>query len=196
MNAHDHFETALLDELTTYAEERRRTTTMRRRIVLVGAAAAAAAGLVLAPGFGAQNTPAYSVQEGNDGEVIVTVRDLDDAAALERAIEARGIKVDVTFLRPGTRCASGRYQVVNRALTGLLMRVGTDEFTVTIPPGTVRDDETFVLSAAHQTFPDTVDAAGNELTDRVSFAVEAELAAGSVEPCRVEQGDPLPEPPR
>lgn len=79
---------------------------------------------------------------------------------------------------------------------GLLMRAGTDEFTVTIPPGTVRDDETFVLSAAHQTFPDTVDAAGNELTDRVSFAVEAELAAGSVEPCRVEQGDPLPEPPR
>jgi hypothetical protein len=66
--------------------------------------------------------------------------------------------------------------------TGLDLRLttGRDLLRVTLPPGAVRDGETFVLSLAHRTIPGTegdVDFATNEAS--ASFGV----AAGPVAPC-------------
>lgn len=67
-----------------------------------------------------------------------------------------------------------------RALAGL-PEGGGDLLRVTLPPGAVRDGETFVLSLAHRTVPGTegdMDFATNEAS--VSFGV----AAGPVAPCK------------
>ena len=122
----DTFETALLAELRHHVEERdsRPARRSRTRLVLsgLGVAAAAVTAAVVIPGLGV--TTAYSVQEGNSGEVIVSVDRLEDAAGLERALEERGIAADVTYVPDGGQCAPGRYDVVDRDLAGMRIGVG------------------------------------------------------------------------
>ena len=98
----DSFESALLTELRRQVVEQpvgapvppRR----RRRRVLAAATAGLAASVVAVVGFGgAGGSPAYAVDVDNDGDVVVTVHRLDDAAGLEKALRARGIDADVSY---------------------------------------------------------------------------------------------------
>jgi hypothetical protein len=170
----DPFETALLARLRDVVAEgaaepvaarRRRRTTLR----LLAAAAGLAVGAVAVPGLLAN--PAYSVSEGNDGRVKVSVHRLDDAAGLREALAAYGIRADVTFLADGLECAPGRYVPVERR--GMLVSVGSDRFSVTLAPGTVRDGETFVIAAS-------VVPLGNGVRAWVDFGV----TSGPVTACR------------
>jgi hypothetical protein len=157
----DPFETALLARLRDVVVERadrlpapapRRPARTRRR--LVAAVVAATAGAVALPGLLA--SPAYSVNEGNDGRIHVRVNRLDDAAGLRRALAEHGVAADVTFLTEGRQCAEGRYLPVDRR--GLMIEVGEDRFAVTLEPGAVRDGETFVVAASVVPLPDGVRA--------------------------------------
>lgn len=144
----DPFETALLARLREVVTERRATVAApprrRRTGRLAAAAAVLAAGAVAGPGLLAN--PAYSVNEGNDGRIRVSVDSYEDAAGLRDALAEHGVRADVTFLTGGQVCAEGRYTPVDRA--GIMLEVGAERFVVTLAPGTVREGETLVIAAS------------------------------------------------
>lgn len=160
--------------------------TRRRALALAaGVAAATVVGIVLVPGLG--TTPAYSVQEGNAGEVEVQVNRPEDAAGLERALEDRGIVADITYLPDLQQCAEGRFTEVAREV-GLSLSIGEDLVRVTLPPGAVRDGETFVmvLSVEAMTQDELAEVAereGQRVLEGTSSSVSAEVASGTVGAC-------------
>ena len=102
----DSFESALLAELRQHATQPARSPVpvrrRRRRIAAVVATgiAASVAGVVGLSGAG--GSPAYAVAVDNDGDVVVTVHRLDDAAGLEKALRAQGIDADVSYDADGS----------------------------------------------------------------------------------------------
>lgn len=188
----DSFETALLRELRQHVEERDSRPARRSRTRLLvsglGVVAAAVTAAVVIPGLGV--TTAYSVQEGNSGEVIVSVDRLEDADGLERALEEQGISADVTYVPDGGQCAPGRYDVIDRDLTGMVIGVGDQTFRVTLPPGAVRDGETFVIAASLVPLPATGDPDGDGIVDEGGARIwlQADVATGPVADCQVIPG--------
>jgi hypothetical protein len=187
----DAFETRLLSELRREVSDQTRTAPAPRHgrprlALLAGAAAAAVAGVVLAPGLG--NAPAFSVSEGNPGEVHVEINRPEDAAGLERALADHGINADVTYLTTLLECAPGRYQPVDRKV-GIALSMSEERVTVTLSPGAVRQDETFVmvwsvepLSEEELAASDTGD--GVRTVSGFASKVTADVTAGRVLPCR------------
>ncbi|CAM3771577.1 hypothetical protein [Nocardioides zeicaulis] len=170
----DGFETRLLAELRREVDSlpRRRP---RRHLLLPAAAVAAVAllGVVVVPGLGP--TTAYSVQEGNAGTVEVEVHQPEDATGLERALAEHGITADVTYLPGLQTCAPGRFTAVGREV-GMRLSIGQDLLRVMLPPGAVREGETFVMVVS-------VEALTNDGLDGTASAVSAEVASGPVGPC-------------
>lgn len=187
----DAFETRLLSELRREVSDQPISAPSsdhgRRRVVLLASAAAAAvAAVVVVPGLG--TAPAYSVSEGNSGEVHVEINRPEDAAGLERALAEHGITADVTYLTDLARCAPGRYEPVGRDV-GITLSMSEQDVTVTLAPGAVREDETFVmvwsvepLSEKEMT-PDT--AEGVPAVSGFASSVDADVTADRVLPCRV-----------
>jgi len=68
---------------------------------VLAAAAAAAAYVVVSPG-GPAVSPAYAIDKQADGDIIVTIHRLEDAAGLEAALAEHGIDANVAF-EPATR---------------------------------------------------------------------------------------------
>lgn len=166
--------------------------TRRRALALAaGVAAATVLGVVLVPGLG--TTPAYSVQEGNAGEVVVEVNRPEDAAGLERALEERGIAADITYLPMMQTCAPGRFTEVDRKV-GMSLSIGEDLVRVTLPPGAVREGETFVMALSVVPFTDeqiaeVSEREGQRVVDGASSSVSAEVASGPVGPCEAVPAD-------
>lgn len=189
----DSFETRLLDELDAFREQvvgasgRRRTT--RRRIVAgAGVAAAAVAGVLVIPGLGP--TAAYSVSEGNSGQITVEVRRLEDASGLEEALAEHGVVADIRYLPYGQACAAGRYVAVERRLTGMGAALGSSILRIVLPPGAVRDGETFVMwvSGREMTADEMAELEveeGTTVTQGFHSRVDFDVAAGPVKPCDV-----------
>ncbi|SDJ71681.1 hypothetical protein [Nonomuraea jiangxiensis] len=93
---------------------RRRVVTVPRLVVAAGVVAAVSvASAVITPG-----TPAYAVGENPDGTITVTVNELRDPEGLEADLEAAGIKADVTYLAPNTRCEGPRFASVDGKYDG------------------------------------------------------------------------------
>jgi hypothetical protein len=187
----DTFESRLLVGLrrevaTTPAAAPRRT---RRRALAVaaGVAATAAVGVVLVPGLG--TTRAYSVQEGNAGTIEVRINRPQDAAGLERALEEHGIAADITYLPDLQECAPGRYAEVDREV-GMSLQIGQEMVKVTLPPGAVRDGETFVMvlsveAMTQDELSDIVEREGHRVVEGTKSSVTAEVATGPVGACDV-----------
>ncbi|MCY7401604.1 MAG: hypothetical protein LH477_11745 [Nocardioides sp.] len=188
----DAFETRLLAELRSEVAEPASVATRRPRRLLAAAAAVAAAtglGLLLVPGLG--TTPAYSVSEGNSGEIEVEISRPEDAAGLENALAERGITADVTYLPGLATCALGRYEPVDRRV-GMRLSIGQDLVRVTLPPGSVRDGEVFVMVwsvealTANQLADDNTED-GVETLDGAASTVLADVTNGPVGACQVVQ---------
>ena len=148
----DTFETRLLAELrhelaTSEPPARRRT--RRALAAMAGVAATAAIGVLLAPGLG--TTPAYSVQEGNNGEITVEVNRPEDAAGLERQLAEHGVAADITYLEWPLKCADNRYvEVPDDRMSGMSMSIGEELLRLTLPPGAVQRGDTVVLSLSYR----------------------------------------------
>jgi len=70
-----------------------------RRLRLAGAVAAAAAGVASILGLTSLGaSPAFAVSEANNGDVIIDIYRLTDAAALENALGQHGVNANVTYL--------------------------------------------------------------------------------------------------
>jgi hypothetical protein len=195
----DAFESKLLVELHEYvsersaadgcAEERRRRSAVPLLVLVAAGAAAVVAAAVIVTGLG--SSPAYSVGEGNAGQIQVEINRPEDSAGLKRALEEHGIAADITYLPEMQTCAPGRYTVVDRKFVGMSTGIGERRISVTLPPGAVREGETFVLTWS--VLPMTaanIKAAGlssgseTEPGDGFRFSVHIDIATGPVQPCR------------
>lgn len=183
----DSFETRLLAELrqevvASTAPAPRRT---RRPVaVAAGVAAAAVVGVLLVPGLG--STPAYSVQEGNSGEITVEVNRPEDAPGLEQLLAEYGVAADITYLAWPLRCADDRYvEVPDDRQSGMSMSIGSDLLRLTLPPGAVQEGDTVVLSLSYRPIRSAdgdFEFTGGESS--ASFGV----AQGAVAPCDPSRG--------
>lgn len=181
----DTFESALLAELQQFVGERDRPTTARRprRLVpVVGVVAVTTCAAMLLPGVG--TTAAYSVQEGNAGEIHVQVERLEDAAGLERELQEWGIDADVTYVEDGGQCAPRRYEAVPGS-RGMSYVVGAATFEVTLAPGAVRAGETLVIAASLVRLPPDAEPDADGIRDAggVRVWLQADVTAGPVGPC-------------
>lgn len=187
------FETKLLHALREEVVDRNqmaptpvRAPRLRRIGVAAAAVAAAGAGFLILPGIG--STPAYSVQEGNAGEIVVEINRPEDAEGLEQALAEHGITADITYLSDMQVCAPGRYEPVDRDLSGMTLSYGSDSIGVTLPPGTVHDGETFVLTwSVHALTEDEIAAVelepGEMSEEWFQVTFEADVAEGTVAAC-------------
>lgn len=189
----DSFETALLTRLREHVDQRATipVPTSRRRRVLLGAAAVAAAATALAvvlPELGTE--AAYSVQEGNSGTIIVEVQRPEDAAGLESALAGYGIKADITYVPQSQECAPGRYTPVDRRLSGMQIEIGAQRLRVTLPPGTVRDGETFVMAVSGEATAPLSEPDEDGIWTMEGFRgwTDFDVTAGPVQPCDVVPG--------
>ena len=180
----DTFETRLLTALRAEVETRTPRTPphrSRRRWVLsaAGVVAAAAAAVLVVPGLGV--TPAYSVQEGNAGQVEVEVHRFEDATGLEAALADAGIRAEVTYVPDGGQCTRDGSTVVDRR--GIALELGEDLFSVTLAPGVVQDGETLVIDASLRSLRPTEEGDGVRSEGGVQVWVSAEVVAGDVGTC-------------
>jgi len=185
----DSFETALLTRLREHVDQQPavRPRLSRPRLLLGAAAtvAAAAAMVVVVPGLG---TPtAYSVQEGNSGTITVEVRRLEDAKGLEAELAKYGVTADITYVPDHQICAPGRYMPVHRKHSGMQVEIGAQQLKVTLPPGTVRDGETFVMAVSGEVIPPSTEPSQDGVRDDGGFSgwTEFDVTAGPVQPCKV-----------
>lgn len=185
----DSFETALLTRLHEHVDQRpaSRPRFSRPRLLLGTAAtvAAAAAMVLVVPGLG--STTAYSVQEGNSGTITVEVQRLEDAEGLEAELGKFGIKADITYLSGRQECAPGRYTPVDRSLSGMGVTMGSDLLRATLPPGAVRDGETFVMAVSGESVPPSSSEPSEDgVIDMGGFSgwTDFNVTAGQVQPCR------------
>lgn len=189
----DSFETALLTRLREHVDQQATipAPTSRRRRVLLSAAAVAAAGTALAVVLPELGTPAaYSVQEGNSGTITVEVQRPEDAAGLESALAEHGIKADITYVPHSKECTPGRYTPVDRELSGMQLEIGGQRLRVTLPPGTVRDGETFVMAVSGEaTAPlSEPNEDGAWTMEGYRSWTEFDVTAGPVKPCETVPG--------
>lgn len=189
----DSFETALLARLRDHVKQQTTVparVSRRPRVLLAAAVtvAAAAAMVVVLPGLGP--TAAYSVQEGNTGVITVKVLRPEDAAGLESELAEYGIKADITYVPQAQECAPGRYTPVDRRLSGMTVEIGAQVLRVTLPPGTVRDGETFVMAVSGKAIPPATEPSPDGSWDMEGYGGWAELdvTASPVQPCKVVPG--------
>lgn len=188
MNAQlDSFESALLTRLRDHVDQqpagRRRFSRPRLLIAATATVAAAAAVVVVVPGLG--TTAAYSVEEGNSGTINVEVHRLVDAKGLEDELAKYGVNADITYLADRQECAPGRYTPVGRSLSDMRVSMGSKLLRVTLPPGAVRDDETFVMAVSGEAIPASSSESQDGITDEGGFSgwTEFDVTAGPVRPC-------------
>jgi hypothetical protein len=110
------FEQSLLNELRQHVGTREavRATPRRRRSVRLAAGGLAAGGGLAAAAVAlsiATNvvgpSAAYAVEAEPNGDVVVTVHDLSDAAGLQGALAAKGIDANITYV-PGFSQSGGQ----------------------------------------------------------------------------------------
>jgi hypothetical protein len=91
------------EELIARAERRQQ----RRRLASTGAGvlAAAVAAVGVSIGLPSTSAPAFAVATQSDGDIVVTIHDLNDAAGFEQALRDRGVDVDVDSATNAQNCA-------------------------------------------------------------------------------------------
>jgi hypothetical protein len=103
MNTHDNtdldtFDRALLTELRQVAAEVAPMPARRTRKGWAYAGSGVAAAAVAAFGLSTLGSPAaYAVDEQRDGDIVITIHELDDADGLERALAEHGIEAEVDY---------------------------------------------------------------------------------------------------
>jgi len=197
MNDHlDTFESRLLTKLREDVEKTSpvtgrtgerlgpRRTRGRLAWTALAVASVATAVVVVVPGIGAE--PAYSVQEGNSGEIEVEVNRIEDAEGLEAALADVGVTAEITYVPGGGQCERDGLDGVARADRGISLELGSDRFVISLAPGTVRDDETLVVDVSVEHLPDEPAAEDGLSTSTGTRSwVDARIVQGAVAPCRV-----------
>lgn len=159
----DSFETALLTELRAHVSDRGRVRRLPGRRIGIGVAVAGAAAAAviatsagpLAPG-GPDLAPAvFEVAKQADGDVVVTVRSLDQSDALERALQRQGVDADIMYDPDAATSIDTLLEMSDVPEGHTLVRVEcqplffertSDGFTFTIRAVDVRPDRKLLLT--------------------------------------------------
>lgn len=96
----DGFDRALLTELRHVAMQGAPAPRRTRRLALAGTGVAALAATVVGVTTLGSST-AYAVSENGDGDVVITIRELEDASGLEDALAGHGIDAVVDYDNSG-----------------------------------------------------------------------------------------------
>ena len=162
----DPFEAELLRELRSQVSQRsvRRPPALRfaAGLTLVGAAAAAfavvATGTTPDPADTRAGTPdieaaAFTVARQGDGDVVVTIRSLDQIDGLERALQDRGVEADIvhdpnaaTSVNEMIQAPPDGDELVLVECQPLVIVPTEDGFTFTLLAEDVRSDRKLVLT--------------------------------------------------
>lgn len=95
----DSFEQSLLTEMRRHVAGRRaprRAPHRRRRLAALGATTAAAASIATGAVL-LRPDAAFAVTERADGDIVVTISSLEDAAGLRRALAEHGVEAEVSY---------------------------------------------------------------------------------------------------
>jgi hypothetical protein len=136
----DTFEAELLSDLRSHVATRPRAPRLPRLKVAMagGVAALGALGAVVVMEGG---SPAFAVATQSDGDIVVTVSRLDDAAGLQQALRAEGIDAAVTF-----RGADPAYLFDPRALPDGQARYSMSDCTTAYGPSLQRTGDGFIVT--------------------------------------------------
>jgi len=94
----DTFERSLLAELRTQVASRPAPTRRPRRWAWATAPVGVAAAVAVAVAVALGGSPAaYAVEKADNGDIVVTIHRLDDAAGLEKALKADGVNAEVDY---------------------------------------------------------------------------------------------------
>lgn len=190
------------------ARNKARRLLVRRRL-LAGAAVAgiAAAAAVAVPFLNGSVTPAYAVTENTDGTITLKINEFRDPAQVEKDLAALGLTADVSYVKPGTRCAPDRghtdagpsfskeeinsrdpevqkriREAISNSPNGKAFRMGRGE--VRISPQHVKPGQTAVME-----FTENEDQTSGPEKPRALWQFSGYLVTGPVKACKV-VGDP------
>ncbi|GAA3424684.1 hypothetical protein GCM10018953_18670 [Streptosporangium nondiastaticum] len=112
-----NFEERLLMELKTEMNERAarrpaRSPLRRRLPAVVAVAGVAAAALVAVPMITGTENAAYALTRDPDGSIVLKINEFRDPEQVERDLAELGVKADVSYVKPGKRCAPGRFSTI------------------------------------------------------------------------------------
>jgi len=166
----DDFEVALLAELRTKVSSRnatRRSSSRTRLVAIAGVSTlgcAVLASVMLTHGA----APAYAVAKRDDGDIVVTVNRLDDAAGLKEKLAQLGVHADVRYwatdtsrepvdggevgrlFDPRTLPVGHRVYTAKECETSVAAELTSSDggFTITIPRQTVTSGENLTILTA------------------------------------------------
>ncbi|NJP89830.1 hypothetical protein HCN51_10290 [Nonomuraea sp. FMUSA5-5] len=214
MNFKEHVLMELRAEIVARNEARRRR--VRRRL-FTGAALAglAAVAAVAAPLLTGSETPAYAVTKNTDGTITLKINEFRDPAQVEQDLKDLGVTADVSYVKPGTRCAPGRGEsdsgpsftkeelqskdpavrkrikdAIDNSPNAKALKIGRGE--VRIDPHHIKRGQTAVME-----FTENADQTSGPEKPRALWQFSGYLVTGPVAPCRIiddPSWDELPDP--
>ncbi|GAA3256217.1 hypothetical protein [Nonomuraea helvata] len=214
MNFKEHTLMELKAEIV--ARNKARRLRIRRRLLAGGAVAAiAAATAVAVPILTGSETPAYAVTKNTDGTITLKINEFRDPDQVEEDLAKLGVTADVSYVKPGTRCAPNRgdadlgpsfskeelkskdpevHKRIREALAnsanGKTFKLGGGQ--VRISPQYIKQDQTAVME-----FTENADQTSGPEKPRVLWGFSGYLVTGPVKPCKViadPSWDKMPDP--
>jgi hypothetical protein len=189
-----NFEERLLGELRQVVADqapeaepaRRGWATPRRRFALAGVGAGVlAAGVVVGlPALNGAHAPAaWAVEDNGDGTITAFVKRFEDADGLERALEAHGVKADVSYAPPGKECEWGRWELVYVPYVDIRQGSSPNEgptgYSLTLKPAEFQG-KTIVVEANQETETTTIGGVPN-----FPSSIHVGASKGPVAPCKL-----------
>ncbi|HUR02141.1 MAG TPA: hypothetical protein VM347_06365 [Nonomuraea sp.] len=212
------FEEHVLMELKAeiVARNKARRQLVRRRLLTGGAVAAiAAAAAVAVPFLNGSETPAYAVTKNSDGTITLKINEFRDPDQVEKDLAAVGVTADVSYVKPGTRCAPDRgdadfgpsfskeelkskdpkvhkkiREAIENSANGKTFKMGSGQ--VRISPQYIKPGQTAVME-----FTENADQTSGPEKPRALWGFSGYLVTGPVKPCKViddPSWDKMPDP--
>lgn len=186
------------------ARNKARRLLIRRRLLAGGAVAAiAAAAAVAVPFLNGSETPAYAVTKNTDGTITLKINEFRDPAQVEKDLAAVGVTADVSYVKPGTRCAPDRgdadfgpsfskeelkskdpevhkkiREAIENSANGKTFKMGGGQ--VRISPQYIKPEQTAVME-----FTENEDQTSGPEKPRALWGFSGYLVTGPVKPCKV-----------
>ncbi|MFD1542447.1 hypothetical protein [Nonomuraea guangzhouensis] len=214
MNFKEHMLMELKAEIVARNKARRQL--VRRRLLAGGAVAAIAASAAIAvPLLTGSETPAYAVTKNTDGTITLKINEFRNPDQVEKDLDKLGVTADVSYLKPGTRCADGRgegegaasfskeelmskdpavkkkiEEAIANSPNGKTFKLGKGQ--VQINPRYIKHGQTAVMQ-----FTENADQTSGPEKPRALWEFGGYLVTGPVKPCKViadPSWDKMPDP--
>ncbi|MEW9552567.1 hypothetical protein [Nonomuraea sp. NPDC050783] len=203
MSFKEHVLMEIRTEIVARNDARRRR--VRRHLMTAAAATGVAvAAAVAVPVLTGGGSPAYAVTENGDGTITLEIKEFRDPGKVEQDLRELGVTADVSYLRPGTRCAPRRgrsdsgpsfseqeirskdpavrkrvREAIEKARDGKAVKPAGGG-RVRIDPRHIREGETAVME-----FTENTDRTSGPEKPGVVWSFAGYLVTGPVKPCTV-----------